>query len=107
VFLGEEEESEAAGFLSGRDTTLSIFHSIGKILHARLGEPLSLSPELIAERCGLEHGMFAEFVHHNCVDLLPPGDTDSLVMALECVSFGDVCLQVCAAFFIIIIKPPL
>lgn len=53
----------------GRDEMFSVFHSLGKVLHAK--EDALADPERVIERAEVGHLRFVEFLHQNLIEHLP------------------------------------
>lgn len=90
-----EGSATGDGFLTGPDAKYSVFHSLGKILHAKR----DTDPETIVERSDFGPSMFTEFLHQNFIEYLPEDDMDSIVEVMEKFSEADVLSRAALARF--------
>lgn len=81
-----EEGRKALGL---RDVNYSIFHSLGKILHAKAG----VDPEQLVDNSEMNDMSFTEYLHQNYMDYLPMDDLPRIEEMLEIFGDADILAQ--------------
>lgn len=87
------EPKHSDSLVGVRDAKYSVFHSLGKILHAKEG----VGPEAVVDRGQFDPVLFTEFLHHNFHSYLPGQDIESISEALDYMGDAELLAQASTA----------
>jgi len=95
------KKSKSSAALLQKDSSISIFRSVGKILYCKRQEspgipgspsssdPLVMEPEGVLEQCCLTGSTFSSYLHHNYLPLFAKNDICDATNAADCFSTAD------------------